>query len=426
MSPRAGRTMRRAFLALVLLGAMLPAAYAGVRSAASPNAATSLRLAATDGHIQLPGLDPVKFPDGLYVFGFSGPVPRSFTMKDIVKTYKGNVQFPAPIIWVDQESDVTIRIANAGFLARPDLDDAHTLHWHGFRNQIALFDGVPEVSIGVKALTQFPYFYRPHDPGTYMYHCHFEDVEHVQMGMQGSIFVRPIQNSTGAQGGAVPVARLGGNTDPSAPMGYVYNDGDGSTAYDREFALLLDELWTTPHWNGEHVQESVWTDYDPEYYTINGRAYPDTVKPHIDASLPEQPVSGLIQANGGEKVLLRLSNLGYQQAAMQLPGITMHVVGEDATLLRGPEGADLSYDTNTIYIGPGESRDVIFDAPAFDASLPISTDAHGDYNTYLFMNRNLNHATNPGLSGLGGQVTEVRVYQDDLPDQAEANELFLP
>ena len=29
-----------------------------------------------------------------------------------------------------------------------------------------------------------------------MYHCHFEDVEHVQMGMTGIVFVRPLQDGT--------------------------------------------------------------------------------------------------------------------------------------------------------------------------------------------------------------------------------------
>ena len=60
---------------------------------------------------------------------------------------------------------------------------------------------------------EFPYFYHPPDPGTYMYHCHFEDVEHVQMGMTGIVFVRPAQNKTGAGGG--PVARYNGG--PARP-----------------------------------------------------------------------------------------------------------------------------------------------------------------------------------------------------------------
>ena len=38
----------------------------------------------------------------------------------------------------------------------------------------------------------FQYIYRPRDPGTYMFHCHVEDTEHVHMGMTGHVHVRPI------------------------------------------------------------------------------------------------------------------------------------------------------------------------------------------------------------------------------------------
>ena len=88
---------------------------------------------------------------------------------------------------------------------RPDLFDGHTLHWHGFVNAIPLFDGVPELSLAVPIGRDLSYFYRPHDAGTYMYHCHFEDVEHVQMGMTGMVFVRPKQNGTRV--GTVSVGR---------------------------------------------------------------------------------------------------------------------------------------------------------------------------------------------------------------------------
>jgi FtsP/CotA-like multicopper oxidase with cupredoxin domain len=221
-----------------------------------------------------------------------------------------------------------------------------------------------------------------------MYHCHFEDVEHVQMGMTSIVFVRPKQGDK-----------------------FAYNDGDGSTAFNREFALLLNEIWATAHDNDEDIQESIWTDYLPNYWTLNGRVYPQTVLANKDASLPSQPISSLVQCNPGEKVLLRLANLGYQQHAMQLPGIPMKVVGEDATLLRSPNGADLSYSTNTLYIGPGEARDVIFTAPAFSSLRATATDGAGTYNTYFFKNRNAFKLTNNGAPGLGGMATEVRVYQ---------------
>ena len=48
---------------------------------------------------------------------------------------------------------------------------------------------------------------------------------------------------------------------------------------------------------------------------------------------------------------------------MTLAGIQMRVVGRDATPMRGRDGTDTSYETDTINIGPGESFDVIFTAP---------------------------------------------------------------
>jgi hypothetical protein len=124
-------------------------------------------------------------------------------------------------------------------------------------------------------------------------------------------------------------------------------------------------------------------------------------------------------------VLLRFTNLGYEQQAMQLPGIRLKVVGEDAAILRGPGGADLSYVTNTIYIGPGEARDVVFTAPDFDAAVPFETDGNGRYNVYWLKNRNLQRLTNGGLVGLGGQVTQLWVYEGtSLDPQSHPNQTY--
>jgi FtsP/CotA-like multicopper oxidase with cupredoxin domain len=364
----------------------------------------SFRIAATDGHILLPGR-----PDPLYVFGFVNVDPIDLSMGQTIAKYKGNVQVPAPIIATDQLVDTYIAVSNLGFVVRPDLDDSHTLHWHGFPNQNAIFDGVPEVSIAVPAGRSFPYFYRPRREGTFMYHCHFEDTEHVQMGMQGIVFVRPSQNGSSH----------GGYTK------FAYNDGNGSTGYDREFAILLDELWTHAHDNSEQIQENVWTDYKPDYWILNGRSYPDTIKLNNDSTLPEQPISSLMQVNPGERALMRLANLGYEQHAMELPGLALKVLGEDATLLKRPSGADLSYSTRIIYIGPGEARDVLFTAPDYDAGKPGGTDAVGPYNRYVFRNRNYQTLTNGGTPGLGGMITEVRVYGGaPLASQTEPNQTY--
>ena len=365
-------------------------------------AAKEVRLVATDGFTHLPGRDP------LYVFGFRDVSGNFDDPPNELDIYKGAVQAPAPILWVDQNTDVEVRLTNIGLVIRPDLDDSHTIHWHGFRNQISIFDGVPEVSIAVPPGRTFNYYFNPHEEGTYMYHCHFEDTEHVQMGMVGVVFVRPSQNTLTTK--------------------YAYNDDDGSTAYDREFALLLQDVWTVPHDNLASIQETVWSDYDANYWVINGRCYPDTVQPNLgeageDPDLGSQPISSLIQMNPGEVALLRFVNLGYEQHAMELPGIPMTVVGEDATYLGElPSGrADIRYTTNVVYIGPGESRDVLITAPPHVGSDP--------YNTYLLKNRNLAKLHNPGVSGLGGMATEVRVYPatsspTTVPDQIDPNQTF--
>jgi FtsP/CotA-like multicopper oxidase with cupredoxin domain len=244
-----------------------------------------------------------------------------------------------------------------------------------------------------------------------MYHCHFEDTEHVQLGMDGVVFVK-------------------------AANGRTYDGDGGSTNFHRQFTLLLNEVDQRPHDLLQQVQEFVWSEYKASYWLINGRAYPDTVVRDQDLvayeggdfRLPDaggtldpdlgftQPVSSLIQVAGGEIALLRFVNLGYEQHAMQLLGPPMKVVGHDATFL-----GSQAYMTNTVYIGPGEARDVLVTAPAFNILLPIFTDGAGTYNRYWLRNTNPQRLVNGTLPGLGGMVTEMRVYQGALPAQTAPN-----
>jgi FtsP/CotA-like multicopper oxidase with cupredoxin domain len=245
------------------------------------------------------------------------------------------------------------------------------------------------------------YFYRPHDAGTYMYHCHFEDVEHVQMGMTGMVFVRPKQNKIA----------LAGNP---AGTKYAYNDGDGSTRYDREFAFMITELWSAAHYRDAHIQVSDWTDFDPSFWLMNGRGYPDTVAPNGNPNvttagrLQYQPISSLVTCNTGERVLLRMSNLGYQNHAMSVDNIDLQVVAKDASLLKGRDGTSNYLTTNTVDVGPGESRDVIFTAPA-----------PGEY---LLYDRKYSYLENGGGPGYGGMMTKILVGKaGTYPAQTVAN-----
>lgn len=384
---------------------------------ARPNAdATYRRLAATDGFISLPGRR-VSDDNGIYVFSFVLASPATpGSIGSVIDDIKGHAKLPAPILGFNENEDVYITLTNVGLFTRPDLDDSHTIHWHGFRNPNAVFDGVPEVSIAVPVARDFPFYFKPRDAGTYMYHCHFEDVEHVQMGMDGVVFVRPAQDGTEI------------TTSTGTFTRFAYNDGDGSTGYHREFTFMMNDLWSVAHDNLASIQENIWSNYKADFWTLNGRCYPDTIlrngevgeDPLLEDS---QPVSCLIQINEGETGLLRLASLGYEQYSMQLPGIRMKVVGNDATPL-----GSLTYDTNTLYIGPGEARDVLFVAPPYDPDRaePDPIGNTGDHNVYWFKNRNYQYLNNGGAPGLGGHITQVWVYPaDTLPPQTAPNQTYL-
>ncbi len=259
-----------------------------------------LFIGGTDGWISLPAspaIPPfhpdVYAPSGLttYIFGF-----RNITDLDAADRIgqKNHAQHQAPLFWVKEfvpgtpgsptefDGEFVVDITNLGLAQRPDLFDAHTLHWHGFRNVIPFFDGEPTGSVSVPAGTVFRYVYRPRDPGTYMYHCHVEDVEHVHMGMTGIVFVRPKQD---------------GNTSLYPSGKYLYNDGNGSTGFDREFVMFLTEVWAEAHWADAHIQLPEWSDYKPDFALLNGRVYPDTILPGApfpagSAVIPSAPPVG--------------------------------------------------------------------------------------------------------------------------------------
>ncbi|HSQ25899.1 MAG TPA: multicopper oxidase domain-containing protein [Anaerolineales bacterium] len=379
---------------------------------AAPGDPFDLHFAGTDGWIHLPdspGVPPFH-PDDLapapfnaYIFGFRNVTGLT---TEQVTAQKMKAQHSAPLFWTRQEVPFYLRVTNLGLQMRPDLIDAHTLHWHGFRNAIPFFDGEPHGSVSIPIGRDFTYMYNSHEPGTYMYHCHVEDVEHVQMGMTGLVFVRPAQD---------------GNTSLYHSGKYAYNDGDGSTGFDREFAMFLSEVWAEAHWADSHIQLPEWSDYHPDFSLLNGRVYPDTLAPNasidpfnpvMDANgdmiaipgyehLKYQPYSSLVECNAGERVLLRFAQLGFKQAAMTISGMKLHVVGKDATLLRSRDGTDTSFLTDTIALGAGESVDAIFTAPAYQGP--------GPYDTYLLYNRSYHRSSNLN-GGYGGQATEVRVY----------------
>jgi FtsP/CotA-like multicopper oxidase with cupredoxin domain len=342
----------------------------------------------------------VTMGDGreLYIFGFSdvSDVPPG----DVLNVGVFRANSPAPTISTREGDELYLTLSNVGTFQRPDLFDPHTIHYHGFPNASAIFDGLPESAIAIFQQASLTYYYNNVEPGTYMYHCHVEATEHMQMGMLGNLYVEPIQNQTGYGGNTATIA---GKEGGPGPYGYVYNDGDGSTAFDVEYLLQLQAFDHNFHDASRDTQPLPFAKMIDTYPTINGRGYPDTTLPPgqhppipADSTAnPPQPVSSMITASQGQRVLLRLSNLGVvQHYSVTVQGIPMRVVGRGARLLRGPSGQDLAYLTNVVNLGGGETTDVILDTGGV---------APG---TYFLYTTNLNFLSN-NEEDHGGYMTEI-------------------
>jgi FtsP/CotA-like multicopper oxidase with cupredoxin domain len=367
---------------------------------------TCLHLGAGDGFARM--ADDRGYPQYIFSFADLTGIPDA----DVMEAGILAAAWPAPSIVLNQGDEFYLSLSNVGMLIRPDLFDPHTVHFHGFPQSSTVFDGLPESGLSINMGATLTYYYNLVEPGTYMYHCHVEATEHMQMGMLGNLYVRALQSFEGYGGNPATIGRLGGNTDPSAPLGYVYNDGDGSTAYDVEYPLQLgcfDRDFHDASWTVQPLHFALlWY----RYPIINGRGYPDTVNtgpmdqpldpdsgedlngPDVDSQVEDS----LIIAAPGDRILLRLSNLNITVIHTLIsPSIPMKVIGIDAKELRATDGlTPLHYTTNSVTMGGGMSYDVILDT----AGVPAGT--------YYLYAANLQYLSNLD-EDFGGMMTEIRI-----------------
>jgi hypothetical protein len=225
----------------------------------------------------------------------------------------------------------------------------------------------------------------------------------MQMGMLGTLYVKPKQDGTPKTYGGKPYSK------------FAYNDGDGSTGYNVDFPVQLGGFDGPFHDLHEAVQPLPFHEMRSTHTFINGRGYPDTVvagalpPPEVEdgvpaTALPEssQPVSALIQATAGDRVLLRMSNTSvaayFTVTALGLP---MRLVGQGAAIARGMSdtssgvvGKDWTHNVGSLTLGGGESVDVVIDTTGIQPG------------TYFLYTTNLNYLSN-GDEDRGGIMTYI-------------------
>jgi FtsP/CotA-like multicopper oxidase with cupredoxin domain len=359
-----------------------------------------------------------------------------------------NGNIPAPLVAFDEDDEMFLTLTNVGMIMRPDLFEQHTIHFHGYPNASSVYDGVPDASVAINIGGSFTYYYLSPDAGTYFWHCHITPPEHLQMGMVGQLYVRPRQDRVPTTtslyqslvlqqsdlrtacrrpgDGVSPVVMtvpdilcanplpaintglMGGglNPDGTPVKKFVYNDGDGSTQYDVEYALQIHGFDPNFHFVGMTFNPEMFVDMKDKFFLLNGRSYPDTVVPGPMATQSSdgrvhysQPLPSIINIPAGGKALLRIADLDvseYQTLASL--GIRMHVVGFNAKLLRDQAGNNLEYYTNSITLGGGESLDLILDAS--------DTTQYPSGSVFYLFTPNLDHLSND-QENFGGLMTEV-------------------
>jgi len=332
-----------------------------------------------------------------YIFGFTDVTGVPDGM--IIMHAMVGADWPSPTIRLREGQKLYLNLTNVGMMVRPDLFDPHTIHWHGFPQAAPIFDGVPDASVSINMGSTLTYYYNVVEPGTFIWHCHVEATEHMQMGMLANLWVLPMQDN------------LPDNTDLNGfthhtGYTYVYNDGDGSTYYDVTYPLQLHSFDPDFHDASFTVQPLPFAMMHDKYPMFNGRGYPDTVDTNdlwntaMDAGYMNrqaQKVDSLIMATVGEKVSLRVTSLSTTEFfTVTSLGIPMKVIGQGSRLRRGPTGLDTSYMTTSVTLGGGEAKDVILDTAGIEP---------GTYFVYTTNLRNLCNNT----EDFGGMMTEIRL-----------------
>lgn len=369
-----------------------------------------MHLTSGDGFSEMSDGHPI------YNFGFgnrTGVLQANAIAQGILGAH-----WPGPKIELDEGDEFYLSLSNVGTVMRPDLFDPHTVHYHGFPNAATVFDGVPEPSIAINMGSTLTYYYNVVNPGTYLYHCHVEATEHMEMGMLANLYVHPKQDVTGCTGSIFCAPGTRKVPGSGGPLGYAYNDNDGTTGFDVEAPIQVSGFDGNFHDQHIQVQPLPFAALHTDYPQINGRGYPDTVlddvndfpkgivavtsteyqtyqnnvnmnppqnedgTPWLDVGVDlnngevSQDLGSLITVNAGQKLLLRLSNVSIDRFyTLTAPGLKMKIVGTGAAQMRGIDGKNLYVDTTSVNFGGGEAHDVLIDTAGVAAGTYFLTAA---------------------------------------------------
>ena len=266
---------------------------AQIRQQHSPSSASR-----SNTFVQTPDVATLGFAldNGVKVFHLiAEPVKQQVAPNKVLDLWGFNGGAPGPTIQVNQGDRVRIIVDN-------HLPEPTSMHWHGFEIPNNM-DGGPGVSQEpIKPGGRFIYEFTLHQEGTYFYHSHMAMQE--MMGMLGGFIMHP--------------------------------KGPYRPAVDKDFLIALQEYAVLP---SNVVPNSMNMEFN--WLVINGKAGP-AITPLI--------------VRLGDRVRIRMINLGMDHHPIHLHGHTFQVTGTEGG--RIPESAWIP--GNTVLVGVAQSRDVEF------------------------------------------------------------------
>ena len=239
---------------------------------------------------------PFTVEGGVKVFHLiAEPVKQEVLPGRVFDLWGFNGTAPGPTIQVNEGDRVRIVFENR-------LPEPSAIHWHGLEIPVEM-DGVPGVGQPpVMPGEKFVYEFTLNQHGTFFYHSHMAMQE--MMGMLGAMILHP--------------------KTPYTP------------AVDKDFVLSLQEYWVLPN---NTVPNSMNMEFN--WLTFNGKASPATTP---------------LIVRLGDRVRVRLINLGMDHHPIHLHGFTFWITGHEGA--RQPES--LWMRGNTVLVGVAQARDFEF------------------------------------------------------------------
>lgn len=319
-------------------------------SGGQPTYATTINLATTDGYIGIPDGNTV------YMWGYAFDVDNNADGQP-------DFQHPGPNLCVYEGDTLTINLRNT-------LPEDVSIIFPG-QLGVAASGGVAAanslaLAAGASNGITVTYTFVASHPGTFIYESGTNLQKQVQMGLFGSIVVRP-----------------NAQTSPW----FVFNDVNTQFNATDEYMMLLSEIDPDLHAAVELGQPFDFTQYHPRYWLINGRSFPDTIAPNFASWLPTQPYGALLHifptSAGSQPAAVRFLNVGVLHHPIHPHGDHVRIIGRDGRPLASP------YEKFDINVGPGQTWDTLYDWTNVNSwdpvtnPLPADVTALDEFGTWL-------------------------------------------